>query len=166
MSRRRRTRATGAGYPYLDHLNFKISAGTDNRLNGLQGGQFDIMSDSSGASFETVKSLPDLTYQRSPPGRRELGMVLLNVTRPPLDDLDVRRAIVQGTDREALNEIANKGSFTLTEPGGRPGRHGVPRRPRLPEVRPEGGQEGGQRLEAGPRAASPRRSTSSRPPTR
>jgi peptide/nickel transport system substrate-binding protein len=102
------------GYPYLDQLNFKISEGTDNRLNGLQGGQFDIMLDSSGASFETVKSLPGLTYQLSPPGRRELGMVLLNVTRPPLDDLTVRRAIAQGTDREALNAIANKGSFTLT----------------------------------------------------
>ena len=116
-----------AGYPLLDHLNFKISAGTDNRLNGLQGGQFDIMSDSSGASFDTVKSLPGITYQLAPAGRRELGMVLLNVSRPPLDDLAIRKAVVQGTDREALNEIANKGSFTLTEPGGRQGRHGVPR---------------------------------------
>jgi peptide/nickel transport system substrate-binding protein len=103
-----------AGFPYLDHLNFKISAGTDNRLNGLQGGQFDIMSDSSGASFDTVKSLPGITYQLAPAGRRELGMVLLNVSRPPLDDLKVRTAVVEGTDRQALNEIANKGNFTLT----------------------------------------------------
>ncbi len=72
------------------------------------------MSDSSGASFDTVKSLPGITYQRAPAGRRELGMVLLNVSRPPLDDLAVRKAIVEGTDRQALNEIANKGNFTLT----------------------------------------------------
>ncbi|MGZ4800990.1 MAG: ABC transporter substrate-binding protein [Acidimicrobiia bacterium] len=104
-----------AGYPYLDELDFKVSEGTDNRLNGLQGGQFDIMLDSSGASFETVKSLPNLRYQVAPAGRREIGMVLFNVTRPPLDDVKVRRAIAQGTDREALNEIANKGSFTLTQ---------------------------------------------------
>jgi peptide/nickel transport system substrate-binding protein len=104
-----------AGFPYLDQLNFKVSAGTDNRLNGLQGGQFDIMLDSSGATFDTVKSLPGLTYQLAPAGRREIGMVLLNVTKPPLDDIDVRRAIVAGTDREALNQIANKGNFTLAQ---------------------------------------------------
>jgi peptide/nickel transport system substrate-binding protein len=103
------------GYPLLDQLDFKVSAGSDNRLNGLQGGQFDVMLDSSGAGFETVKRLPGITYQLAPPGRRELGMVLLNVTRPPLDDIAVRRAIVAGTDREAMNAIANRGSFTLTD---------------------------------------------------
>jgi len=61
-----------AGYPLLDHLNFKIVPGTDNRLNGLQGGQLDIMSDSSGATFDTVKSLPGITYQLAPAGRRAL----------------------------------------------------------------------------------------------
>jgi peptide/nickel transport system substrate-binding protein len=104
-----------AGFPYLNELNFKVSEGTDNRLNGLQGKQFDIMLDSSGATFDTVKSLPGITYQRQPAGRREIGMVLLNVTRPPLDDLSIRKAIAQGTDRNALNEIANKGNFTLTD---------------------------------------------------
>ncbi|HEY3722350.1 MAG TPA: ABC transporter substrate-binding protein, partial [Acidimicrobiia bacterium] len=104
-----------AGFPYLDHLNFKVQQGSDNRVNGLQGGQFDIMSDSSGAAYETVKTLPDITSQVAPAGRRELGMVLLNVTRAPLTDLAIRKAIVEGTDRDALNEIANKGSFTLTD---------------------------------------------------
>lgn len=104
-----------SGFPYLDQLNFKVSVGSDTRLNGLQGGQFDVMLDSSGAAFDTVKSLPGITYQVAPPGRRELGMVLMNVTRPPLDDVNVRKAIAQGTDRQALNEIANKGSFTLTD---------------------------------------------------
>jgi peptide/nickel transport system substrate-binding protein len=104
-----------AGFPYLDHLNFKAVPGSDNRVNGLQGGQFDVMLDSSGAAFDTVKSLPNIAYQRAPAGRRELGMVLFNVTHAPLDDIKVRKAIVQGTDRNALNEIANKGSFTLTD---------------------------------------------------
>ena len=104
-----------AGFPYLDHLNFKVSEGTDNRLNGLQGKQFDIMLDSSGATFDTVKSLPGITYQRQPAGRREIGMVLLNVSRPPLNDMSIRKAIAQGTDRNALNEIAHKDNFTLTD---------------------------------------------------
>ena len=104
-----------AGFPYLDHLNFKIQQGSDNRVNGLEGGQFDIMSDSSGTGYETVKTFPNITSHVAPAGRRELGMVLLNVTHPPLNDLAIRKAIVEGTDREALNEIANKGSFTLTD---------------------------------------------------
>ncbi len=103
------------GFPYLDELNFKVAAGTDNRLNGLQGGQFDVMIDSSGASLETVKSLPNLSYQVEPAGRREIGMLLLNTSHAPLDDINLRKAIVEGMDRRALNEIANKGTFTLAD---------------------------------------------------
>jgi peptide/nickel transport system substrate-binding protein len=102
------------GFPYLNKLNFKVAQGSDVRVNGLEGGQFDIMLDSSGVGLDTVKGLSGVTYQVQPPGRRELGMVLFNVTHAPLDDVRVRRAIAEGTDRQALNEIANKGSFTLT----------------------------------------------------
>ncbi len=125
------------GFPYLSNLDFKVVPGSDNRVNGLQGGQFDMMLDSSGAAFDTVKSLPDVTYQVQAPGRRELGMVLFNVTRPPLDDVKLRRAIVQGTDREALNEIANKGSFTLTSQVVDRGVMGYLRDPGFPKYDPK-----------------------------
>jgi peptide/nickel transport system substrate-binding protein len=102
------------GFPYLDGLNFKIQESGDQRVNGLQGGQFDIIHDDNGVNYDTVKGFgSSFTTLLEPPGRRELGQALLNVTRPPLDDLNIRKAMAEGTDRNALNQIANKGNFQL-----------------------------------------------------
>ena len=49
-----------------------------------------------------------------PAGYRESGQTLLNVTRPPLDDIDVRRAIAMAVDRDALNQISNDGKWTIS----------------------------------------------------
>jgi peptide/nickel transport system substrate-binding protein len=104
------------GFPYLDGLNFKIQESGDQRVNGLQGGQFDIIHDDNGVNYDTVKGFgSSIATQLEPPGRREIGQALLNVTRPPLNDLNVRKAIAMGTDRNALNQIANKGSFDLAD---------------------------------------------------
>jgi peptide/nickel transport system substrate-binding protein len=103
------------GFPYLDGLNFKIQESGDQRVNGLQGGQFDIIHDDIGVNYDTVKGLGSgFTTVLEPPGRREIGQALLNVTRPPLDDLNIRKAIAMGTDRNALNQIQNKGNFDLS----------------------------------------------------
>ncbi len=102
------------GFPYLDGLDFKIQESGDQRVNGLQGGQFDIIHDDNGVNYDTVKGFGSgFSTLLEPPGRRELGQALLNVTRPPLNDLNIRKAIAEGTDKNALNEIANKGNFTL-----------------------------------------------------
>jgi peptide/nickel transport system substrate-binding protein len=104
------------GFPYLDGLNFKIQESGDQRVNGLQGGQFDIIHDDNGVNYDTVKGFgASFSTLLEPPGRRELGQALLNVTRPPLDDLNIRKAIAEGTDKNALNQIANKGNFTLAD---------------------------------------------------
>ena len=104
------------GFPYLDGLNFKIQESGDQRVNGLQGGQFDIIHDDNGVNYDTVKGFgTSFTTLLEPPGRREIGQALLNVTRPPLDDLNIRKAIAEGTDRNALNQIANKGNFDLSD---------------------------------------------------
>ncbi|HEY3724338.1 MAG TPA: ABC transporter substrate-binding protein [Acidimicrobiia bacterium] len=104
------------GFPYLDGLNFKIQEAGDQRVNGLQGGQFDIIHDDNGVNYDTVKGFgSSFSTLLEPPGRRELGHALLNVTRPPLDDINIRKAIAEGTDRNALNQIANKGNFQLAD---------------------------------------------------
>ena len=85
------------GFPYLDNLNFKIQESGDQRVSGLQGGQFDIIHDDNGVNYDTVKSFGDsIVTQLQPPGRREIGQALLNVTRPPLDDINIRKAIADG----------------------------------------------------------------------
>jgi peptide/nickel transport system substrate-binding protein len=102
------------GLPYLDGINFKPQEESSQRIRGLAGGQFDITHSSGGLDLDKVKSeAPSATVVREPDGRMEISHTLLNVTRPPLDDLTARQAVAYAVDRNRLNEIANKGSSRL-----------------------------------------------------
>jgi peptide/nickel transport system substrate-binding protein len=103
------------GYPYLDGIQFKIQEDGDQRVNGLQGGQFDVIHDDTGKNLETIEGFGSgFTIDQEKPGLRESGQTLLNVTRPPLDDVRIRRAIAMGLDRDALNQIANDGKWDIS----------------------------------------------------
>jgi peptide/nickel transport system substrate-binding protein len=104
------------GFPYLDEIQFKIQEDGDQRTNGLQGGQFDVIHDDTGKNLETIEGFGGgFTVDQEPPGLREIGQTLLNVTRPPLDDVRIRRAIAMALDRDALNQIANDGKWELSD---------------------------------------------------
>lgn len=101
------------GFPYLDQIDFKAQEESSQRVNGLQGGQFDLIHGSGGVDLDQVESLGGVDTYIEPDGRMEISHTLPNVTRPPLDDLNVRKAIVMGVDRNRLNEIANKGTYRI-----------------------------------------------------
>jgi peptide/nickel transport system substrate-binding protein len=103
------------GFPYLDEIDFKPQEESSQRVNGLQGGQFDLIQGSGGVDLDQVQSLSGVSTTIEPDGRMEISHTLPNVTRPPLDDLNVRKALVMGVDREALNQIANKGTYRITD---------------------------------------------------
>ncbi len=103
------------GFPYLNEIQFKIQEDGDQRLNGLQGGQFDLIHDDSGKNLDTIEGFGgSFTVDQEPDGYRESGQTLLNVTRPPLDDLNIRRAIAMALDRDALNQISNGGKWEIS----------------------------------------------------
>jgi ABC-type transport system substrate-binding protein len=103
------------GFPYLNEIQWKIQEDGAQRVNGLQGGQFDVIHDTLGTDLKTVQGFGSgFTTDIEPPGYREIAQALLNVTRPPLDDLNIRRAMAMGTDRNALNQIANAGTATIS----------------------------------------------------
>lgn len=103
------------GFPYLNEIQWKIQEDGDQRVNGLQGGQFDVIHDDAGKNLKTIESFgSNFVTDLEPPGYREIGQALLNVTRPPLDDLNIRRALAEGIDRNALNQIANDGKWTIS----------------------------------------------------
>jgi peptide/nickel transport system substrate-binding protein len=104
------------GFPYLDEIDFKIQEDGDQRVNGLQGGQFDVIHDDTGKNVETIEGFGSgFTIDMEPDGYREIGQTLLNVTRPPLDDVNIRKAIAMGVDRDALNQIANDGKWDISD---------------------------------------------------
>ena len=104
------------GYPYLDGINFKPQEDSSQRIRGLQGGQFDITHDAGGLDLSEIKStMPSAEIWNEPNGRMEVAHQLINVTRPPLDDLTARKALALAVDRNRLNEISNKGTSRLAD---------------------------------------------------
>ena len=104
------------GLPYLDGLNFKPQEESSSRLTGIQGGDIDITHSAGGKDLNTVKTnSPNATIVAEPDGRMEIGHTLINVTRPPLDDVDARRAVALAVDRTRLNQLYNDGTSRLTD---------------------------------------------------
>jgi peptide/nickel transport system substrate-binding protein len=104
------------GFPYLDGINFVPQEDSSQRIRGLQGGQFQITHSAGGLDLDQIKtSMPSASIWNEPNGRMELAHLLPNVTRPPLDDLNARKAIALAIDRQHLNEIANKGTSRLAD---------------------------------------------------
>jgi peptide/nickel transport system substrate-binding protein len=101
------------GLPYLDGLNFKPQEESSQRINGLQGGQYDAIIASGGVDLNQTEQIPDVQITKEPDGRMEVSHVLINVTRPPLDDLNARKAVAMAINRDEINEIANRGESRL-----------------------------------------------------
>ena len=93
------------GYPLLDGINWKVQGDSIQRMNGLQGGQFDVIHTSGGKDRKTVEGFANTTITAEPAGNREISQVLINLTRPPFDDKNARLAIALSQDREALAAI-------------------------------------------------------------
>ena len=98
------------GFPYLDGINFIVQEESSQRWSGLEGGQFDMTHGSGGNDLSKVQAISGVTTQLEPKGRQEISQTLVNVTRPPLDDLDARKAVAMAVDRDKLNLIDQKGT--------------------------------------------------------
>lgn len=104
------------GLPYLDGINFKPNEESTSRLTGIQSGELDITHSSGGKDMNKLKQIaPQATIVAEPNGRMEISHTLINVTRPPLDDVDARRAVALAVDRDRLNQLANDGTSRLTD---------------------------------------------------
>ncbi len=104
------------GLPYLDALNFKPNEQSASRITGIQGGDLDATHSSGGKDLNEVKSkAPNATIVAEPDGRMEISHQLINVTRPPLSDLNARKAVALAVDRDRLNQLANEGTSRLAD---------------------------------------------------
>ncbi len=104
------------GLPYLDGINFKPNEESSSRITGIQGGDIDITMSSGGKDLNEIKSsAPSATIVAEPNGRMEISHTLINVERPPLNDIDARRAVALAVDRNRLNDLANDGTSRLAD---------------------------------------------------
>jgi peptide/nickel transport system substrate-binding protein len=101
----------GAKLPYLDKITFIPQPDGSKRTSSLEAGDFTAIH--TGDPLETIKirkdvtagTLKDTESDKFP----ELGYLMLNVTKPPFNNLAARQALAYGIDRDAYNRIRNGG---------------------------------------------------------
>ena len=104
----------GVQLPYLDKVVVKPIPASPDRLAALEGGAADAIVTAAYQSVERVSAEPDRYNMASDTkGHRDVLYLMLNVSKPPFDDLEVRKAVRQGIDRERLNRINSGGHATL-----------------------------------------------------
>ncbi|MSO78615.1 MAG: ABC transporter substrate-binding protein [Acidimicrobiia bacterium] len=103
------------GLPYLDGITFVPSPDPAQRVNGLLGGELDMIQ-TSGANqilqLEESEKNGEVNLVISDRGA-EVAYGMLNVSKPPFDDIIARKAVAYAGDAVELNEIRNHGLFTI-----------------------------------------------------
>lgn len=103
------------GLPYLDSITFVPTPNAQQRVTGLLGGEFDMIQ-TSGANqiVELEKRDRDGEVNLIVSDRgAEVAYGMLNVSKPPFDDIIARRAVAYAGDSQELNDIRNQGLFTI-----------------------------------------------------
>ncbi len=103
------------GLPYLDEIVFRPIAEGQQRVNGLSSGDLDLMHTSGALEIIALRKRArdgELNIVDSDRGA-EVGYGMLNVSKPPFDDITARKAVALAGDGSELNEIRNRGLLTL-----------------------------------------------------
>ncbi len=94
----------GLPLPYLDRLTFRVAPDAAARAGELRAGALDVLRDISPQDVSTMRGSPNLALLGRPP----LGTLYLGVThtRPPFDQVEVRRAVAAALNRQAIVQAA------------------------------------------------------------
>jgi len=104
------------GLPYLDQIVFRPLPESQSRINGLQGGDLDLITTSDSLSVADLKdkaATGEINLIVSDKGA-ETTYQMLNVSKPPFDDPIARQAVAAASDIVQINEIRNKGLNTIS----------------------------------------------------
>jgi peptide/nickel transport system substrate-binding protein len=88
------------GKPYLDEVVFKVLTDSNARLLQLQGGELDIATDVPFNQIEPLSANPDFTLV--PDAVAKIVYMGFNLTRPPLDDKNLRQACNYAVDKSLI----------------------------------------------------------------
>ncbi len=71
----------------------------------------------------------------------------MNAAKPPLDDLNARKAVAMAIDRDQINQIRNNGVYRIADGPFDTKVIGYTKNPGFPQVQPEAGEEAGARVQ-------------------
>lgn len=105
---------THEGPAYLERLEIVFVTEDATRYNALASGELDAIEFVPPQSYDAVAANPDLeTFTEFRPGH-PYGLSF-NVSRPPFDDVRVRKALVAAVDRQAVVESISFGKWDAVE---------------------------------------------------
>jgi peptide/nickel transport system substrate-binding protein len=104
----RRAEAYWGGEVYLDEIHY-IDTGEDANaaLAALASGQVDAVYALSLATLDAAKAIPGIEISKA--DTAQTGVIRMNVSRKPFDDINVRRAIQKCCDARRNLDIAHRG---------------------------------------------------------
>ena len=102
-----------AGYPKADSITFVPIPDGPQRNTDLQGGQVDITHQSSGLESANLRALSGVRTLVQGPGEREIVHLWLLSNKAPFNNQVARSAMAAAVNRPEINQIRNKGIFTV-----------------------------------------------------
>ncbi|WP_193335803.1 ABC transporter substrate-binding protein [Devosia beringensis] len=106
-----------AGIPKMDEIVFEIGQEPTVALLRLQNGEVDILGDGiPPAQFLEVKDNPDYADMIIEGGQLQTGYITLNVTTPPFDNLEVRKAVNMAINKDRIVRIINNRAVIANQP--------------------------------------------------
>jgi peptide/nickel transport system substrate-binding protein len=100
------------GLPHLDKITFRPIPDEDTRLSSLRSGDIDVLQSLRQSTILNARELDGVSNYENLGSNA--GATTLNTTRPPFDDVRVRRALAHALDQEQL--IAVLGGAGVTPP--------------------------------------------------
>ncbi|MHB1103625.1 MAG: ABC transporter substrate-binding protein [Devosia sp.] len=106
-----------AGVPKLDQITFEVGQEPTVALLRLKSGEVDIPGDGiPPAQFLEVKDDPAYSPLIIEGGQLQTGYITLNVTTPPFDKLEVRKAINMAINKDRIVRIINNRALVANQP--------------------------------------------------
>ena len=102
-----RTDADGGKLPYLDSITFKPLNDAQQRLNGLQSGQFQLTHTSDDLATEQLRELAKQgkVTQNESDRFGEVSHYMLNESKPPFNNIHARKAVALAIDYVTLRKV-------------------------------------------------------------
>jgi peptide/nickel transport system substrate-binding protein len=101
------------GQPHLDGIEFQVVVDPQNRSQGLQNADFDMIFASQASIVQDF--LGDEEFQIVSDFESEQSFIQLNTSTAPFNNKDARAALAYGTDRDALIDVMGEGVLTRTD---------------------------------------------------